>query len=150
MNLYRSIQDTIKIPVSSDPFILEAVERKEKISKNWIFQEQKELFRQEKNHFSKFSKCFLLVIDTKKDPSFNKISQLLTCYFHKSFLFLLVLFELYFLLDCIVTEFLKKWSVPVFEVLFGLFTSWFVWHNCCPGVFLIDILILCKVYFNNK
>ena len=51
-NLWKSIHDVIIIPVSSDPLNLETVERKEKNPKNQISQERKELFRQNKNHFS--------------------------------------------------------------------------------------------------
>ena len=64
-NLRKLIHDVKVIPVSSDLLHLETVERKEKITKNWISRERKGLFNWNKTIFITFEMHLVKFIKKK-------------------------------------------------------------------------------------
>ena len=67
-----------------------------------------------------------------------KIWQLVPCYLHKSFpSFISVIWALFFV--GLYFHWIFEIVICSCFVLFDLFTTWFVWHLCCPRNGLLDI-----------
>ena len=67
-----------------------------------------------------------------------KIWQLVPCYLHKSFpSFISVIWALFFV--GLYFHWIFEIVICFCFVPFDLFTTWFVWHLCCPGNGLLDI-----------